>query len=55
MPRSNEWEGYPTVPMDFYQHVLKYRLEDYMFDTKFAQRVDDEFKRLMNDNLNSRQ
>ena len=55
MPRSTEWDGYPTVPMDFYQHVLKYRLEDFMLDDGFAKRVNEEFARLMTNDLNSRQ
>ena len=46
MPRSPEWEGYPTIPMDFYQQVLKYRLYDFMMDDAFAKRVMEEFTRL---------
>ena len=46
MPRSSEWEGYPTIPMDFYQHVLKYRLDDFMMDDAFAKRALEEFNRL---------
>lgn len=54
MPRSSEWEGYPTVPIEFYQHVLKYRLYDYMSDNDFAKRVNQEFNRLMNNDPNPR-
>lgn len=46
LTRSSEWEGYPTIPMDFYQHVLKYRLHDFMMDEDFAKRVMDEVRRL---------